>query len=619
MKRNQYGINFDLGVPLESEEDFGKLYIDLFQEKKLRLVKWIQDKKEGSIIVAGQIGSGKTTFINKAFKEALPCYDISIKLDTEVPFLNRGAFWGVFLGNVLKLCQQLGIDVSQYKMVEDLLKHTEESIGLDLLINRLMNIPSEISDFGRKKSIYHIVDEHLEVIKFQLAEMITRIEEKQERKLFVFIDGIDKFKIHKPEYYALEEFLVFLKKYKTLYEANFIHLVGFSDWHHAKKIWLTSISNEEISWVLEKRLGVYVETVGEMLPLLVNLSGGNLRQGLRLLVEYYDAHRNGKAPPEALDFAARRVRNDLLDVLEGSGDSELLTVVERDGYISSSVLQGIKERDMSENAIYQNRILLKEEGDHELKWPAIVNPLLLPGIKSFEGLPESPETTMIKKWAEDHDVSPFGLDFDTTKVNRSTFFDTIYSSGKIKTMNVFEILENMASYFLNTERRDKIIITYQDIQMAHLANDYLVGKAGTFNPGAFKDIEFKKLPLDQLQIYLKSHMNGGYEGFSIFFEKELREQDILELDRKRDTFLNYKMIWWIQKDHLIKYLKYWTQLRQFLKIFRLEQDMLSTLSKEEIEEDLESLEILDATEDVKHDLNERLKKVLNALKSRKYD
>ncbi len=88
------------------------------------------------------------------------------------------------------------------------------------------------------------------------------------------------------------------------------------------------------------------------------------------------------------------------------------------------------------------------------------------------------------------------------------------------------------------------------------------------------------------------------------------------MDQRRDTFIDFKMIWWIPYDDLKEYLKYWPQLREFFSIYRLEEDMLSNISKEEIEEDLEDIDLIDFSTQSKKQLKKRLRSVLNYLKNK---
>jgi hypothetical protein len=599
MKRNQYGINFDLGVPLQSAEEFELLYIELNPEKKHRLIHWIKDKNEGPIIVAGQIGTGKTTFIEKAFQDASIVCDVKIGLDTAVPPHTPGGFWGVFLGKVIDFAQKYKCNLKVFNLPEDLLGIKYADKGLSKLVNALCDKPMSISKFNEKRQLYHLIDENIGFIKQQLKDIIEIVENKIMRRLIIFAEGVDKFDPFSAEYISLLDLLNFLNNYKTLYEANLIHLfVTLQKWHNSKKIFLTGSSNEKITEILMKRLGVYSKSREEMLPLLAAFSGGNARQGLRLLLEYdYAAGEIEKDTKEAMAYACQRVRDDLLSTSPGSFEPELLRVVDREKYITIEAIKDFGNREGSQNAIYQNWILILDEADRELKWPAAVNPLLLPAIEAFKNIPESPEMKILREWAESHETTPL---------------------VSLMPLTILEIFRSMAAYFLNPERKDKIIIAYENRALAQLANDFIIGRAGTYKPGNFKDIDYDDLPGGQLDFFLSTFQEIQYDGYSIFFEKKLTKSELIALDQRRDALIDYKMIWWIPYNDLKGYLNYWSQLRQFFNIFRLEEDVLSNLTKEEIEEDLEDIEVLRPSEDPsKGQLKERLYNVLHYLKTRK--
>jgi hypothetical protein len=63
----------------------------------------------------------------------------------------------------------------------------------------------------------------------------------------------------------------------------------------------------------------------------------------------------------------------------------------------------------------------------------------------------------------------------------------------------------MASYFLDNERKDKIIIGYENRDAVKMANDFLIGKAGTYRPGHFKDISITKTGKRYGRIYRGFH------------------------------------------------------------------------------------------------------------------
>ncbi|UCH92439.1 MAG: hypothetical protein JSV88_19370 [Candidatus Aminicenantes bacterium] len=629
MKRNRYGINFDLGVPLQSKEDFEILYIELNPDQKQRFVDWINDENQDAIIVAGQIGTGKTTFIEKAFQEASSQCDIRIGFDTEVTTYVRGAFWGFFLGKIIEFAQKQKCNLAEFRLSEDLIKINYDDNGLDQLVKALCDRPISISDFNEKKKLYHSIDENIEFISRQLGDIIEQIENKINRPLFVFAEGIDKFSHYTTEYVSLVDLLNFLKKYKTLYEANLFHLIFHlivpkQKWNDSSKILLTGVSDEKIIEVLKKRLGVYSPSRENMLPLLSRLSGGNLRQALRLLVEYdYALGKMRKDTKEALDHACQRVRDDLLNIPVGGIEPELLKVVKRDQYITSGTLDDFGSREGSQNAIYQNQIIIMGEANKELKWPAIVNPLLLPAVEALKDLPESPETKLLREWAEAHEISPFGLEIDVTAIDKNQkFFDIISSSQQsFASLHITEIFESMAAYFLNPERKDKIIIAYENRELVQVANDFIVGKAGTFTTGRFKQVTIsKKMKINAVETILKELKRPGetdvYDGFSFFFARKLTKEELIVMDQKRDEWLEHKMIWWIPYDDLKGYIKYWTQLRQLTRIYLLEEDVLGNITKDDIQQDLARLKHIHFPEEHKINTKEKLEAVLKILEKK---
>ena len=47
------------------------------------------------------------------------------------------------------------------------------------------------------------------------------------------------------------------------------------------------------------------------------------------------------------------------------------------------------------------------------------------------------------------------------------------------------------------------------------------------------------------------------------------------------------MLWWIQQDDLKCYLRFWPQLRQFFRIYRLEDELWRGITMEEIQADID--------------------------------
>ncbi len=628
MIRNKYGVNFDLGVPLKSEEDFQLLYVELNEEKKLRFIKWIKDENEKHLLIAGQIGTGKTTFIEKGFKDAPVTYDIQISLDTEIPIYGTGAFFGVFLGKILVYANKLNIPLSPYNLPGDLLSPKYKSKNLDTLLEILTGQAISIKTVEEKEALFKRIDKKLNALKTLLRIIIREIETKQGRKLFIFAEGVDKFRPHTSEHTLLLDFLDFLTPYKTLYEVNLVHTFGSQyEWQKGQKIILTAAAFEKIEETLKRRLGIYAAARKEILPVISRLSGGNLRQALRLLLEFdYAESQLKKDRPGAIEYSIQRVRNDFLDSPTAVMEPELLKTIHRDGYILPGVVADFKSMSATDS-LYMNWILIGDEADESNRWPAAINPLLLPALESFKTLPESPEISALKEWALAHDESAYGLDpygYDITPtLEHGQLFERLSSAySKFPTFKITEILDGMASYFLDSERKDKIIIGYENKDVVELANDFLIGKAGTHRPGHFKDIFISKpgkkdiveFVVDSIEV--DSTKKAPADGYSIFFQQKLNEKELLSFDQKRDKFIDYKMIWWIPFAHLKDYLSLWTQLRQFFKIFHLEADILGSLTKEEIEADLDYARHIDFKSQNKTHVQRRLKKILKYLEAR---
>jgi hypothetical protein len=290
-------------------------------------------------------------------------------------------------------------------------------------------------------------------------------------------------------------------------------------------------------------------------------------------------------------------------------------VVNKDQYLASGIFRDIGTREDVKSAVYRNWIIIKDEQDENLRWPAAVNPLLLPALQTFKEIPESPETRMLREYAEANQISPFGLEIDISALDKDKFFDIIADSSNMSTLNIMKIFDSLASYFLNTERMDKIIIAYDNIELAKLANDFIIGRAGTYRPGNFKDIEFDQVPHYRLDIFFKEHEKEDIDGYSVFFIKKITKNELIELEQRRDAFIDRRMIWWVPYNDLMEYLKYWNQLRQFFKIYRLENDVLSSISAEEIGEDIEDIETINFIEYNIEQVKKRLQNVLNYLRS----
>ena len=88
---NTNGINFDIGLPLIKQDELDLLYIDWLPEQTEKLNLWMRDITANPIIVTGQIGCGKTTFIQKAIYATKTKPDLTINLD-KITTISKGSF-----------------------------------------------------------------------------------------------------------------------------------------------------------------------------------------------------------------------------------------------------------------------------------------------------------------------------------------------------------------------------------------------------------------------------------------------------------------------------------------------------------------------------------------------
>jgi hypothetical protein len=77
--------------------------------------------------------------------------------------------------------------------------------------------------------------------------------------------------------------------------------------------------------------------------------------------------------------------------------------------------------------------------------------------------------------------------------------------------------------------------------------------------------------------------------YAIFMEGEWTLDQLDALERLRDRFISVQMLWFVEHAALLRYLPHWPQFRQLLRFYVLEDDFLSALSTEDIDEDLSVL------------------------------
>ncbi|MBW2664074.1 MAG: hypothetical protein JRD93_19370, partial [Deltaproteobacteria bacterium] len=522
---------------------------------------------------------------------------------------------------------------SSFKLAKDIL-----GVGCsdNDLKEQLLRETISISEIKKQKDVFkkvgNLVTELIPLIK----KIIFRIEDKNGRKLFIYAEGIDKFKCNEAAYHSVQGILDFIADYKTLYEVNFVHLFFGDKWRMSDAIILHNAGKQEVEAVLQKRLGDrYKDFYSGIIPAIAGMSGGNLRQGLKILTEYYYAVEVlKKMADQAFSYTCSLTRNNSLFITREKFPSDIIKAVYRDRYLLTEMITG-EQRDSVHDALYNNWIMITGESKDKKQWESIINPLITPASDIITDLPESPEVVLLKQWAKKHETSPFGLEIDksiseehiidikaeigpedkdtvTATLFKTRIFDIIDSeSCGLNLFNIIDLFERLAAYFLEEKRKDKIIIAYDDPEIAQIANDFIVGKAATYKPVECKDIFLENPTAENILTQIRNN-EEKYTALSIFFGNALSDKDALTLNKLRDSFIQNRMIWWIRFDHLRSYLEKWTQLQQFFLIYRLDENLLAWITKEEVLEDLEEIDDSDSDE-----MKNRLKKVLHYLEGKK--
>ena len=328
------------------------------------------------------------------------------------------------------------------------------------------------------------------------------------------------------------------------------------------------------------------------------LSGGNFRQAVRLLKEYQG--QKEESINKRLDKVVKRTRNSLLDLPSLKKWGELFKVIDRD-----KTINGGTARDNAK-AIYGNLLLI--ESDEDGNFPCRVNPLIEPLTKVLkEDLPEDKESETLKKWASDHDMSDIGLSGST-----GGYIHQIIEEYTQPELNIHDVFQKLGDQFFGREQ-GITIIAYRDIKMAKIANQYLQGHAATYRLMHFNPM--RKNRITDFNHILKNKTN--YDVYSYFIEN-YTDKFLSNLDSLRDSLLDKSMVWWIQKEKLFQCLQNWPHLRQFLKVYILEEEILSWLKIQEIENDIELLEEVGYEDAEQKAYVEQLTQVLNSLKEQNH-
>lgn len=322
---------------------------------------------------------------------------------------------------------------------------------------------------------------------------------------------------------------------------------------------------------------------------------------------------------DAFGYACRRVRDDYLYLSFDAVPRDILATVDRDGFVRSGLVTGVGPLTPAADAVYKNWLILGRKPEEDDKWPARLNPLLQSAKLVTDALPESPEMAAIKRWAERHGVSPYGLDFDASCNSSAEVLSEISSSSSsMDVLNIVELLDTVAAALFSVDRRDRVLIAYRDPSVMEFARDYLAGKASEMGFSPVVSIDLGAMPEGERLAGLFAALTDteGHAIYSILLPQSPDKLFLRQLDRRRDVFVPYEMLWWVRAHDLPRCLQEWPQLRQLMSVYILEDELLGSLKTGDVQADLNYLALLEKDGPLR-EAERRFQHVLNVVKERR--
>ena len=139
-------------------------------------------------------------------------------------------------------------------------------------------------------------------------------------------------------YFGMQEVITTLLNFKTLYELNTVHLFGGpgSVFYSADRLFIPVIEQESMITMLFKRMGIYAQPIQKEIEILAKWSGGNPRQGVRLLNHFQTAINSKKHDlAQNLSIAIYKTTSDFFSYSPKPTD-ELMKTIKRTGKVNSS-------------------------------------------------------------------------------------------------------------------------------------------------------------------------------------------------------------------------------------------------------------------------------------------
>jgi len=622
IKRHSFGVNLDQGIPLSSEWEFKNLYVDCHGETVDELLSWLKED-DAPLRLGGQIGSGKSSLIVKAFKDSGIEPDIVFQFDQDGLNLSLGDFLRIVMVGFLRFASNADMDVSSCFLSGELddLFGDDWKTGLDQWHSDGF-LPGV---YKKKTALSQRLGGQADYYRNVVGAMGNALQEKIGRPLFVFASGIDKYETDCAAYFSLGSLIRMLLSYKTLFEVNAVHLFHTAnEWGGIKKRFLPSMPDERIEKIIAKRMGAHAASVKEAAPVLSKMAGGNPRQALRLLSHFQSCgKKRGAGLSDSMAFAVRSTTRDFFSFAPRP-DLGIMRYIVENGKIAASEFSLFGDKDTARRAMYGNWFFIAGDG-HDGEWPAQINPLVKGFFQEDINL-KDPEVQALEAWARQVDISPAGLSFSThdlsgeEKKTGEKLINDLFSDHLEHPLpsNLSDVFDVMASVLLSKERPDRVLIVFKDRSVIEAARAYLFGKANSYEYQRFSHTVIsggeQATPLRDFF----EHLQEETDIYSIEFAGIWTKDQLESLDKARDRLVDRQMIWWIEYDPLMKYFQYWTQLRQLFSVFILDDELLASLSMEDMENDLEFFqEMVDDEQTSEANVFHNLKIVLDYLRAAK--
>jgi energy-coupling factor transporter ATP-binding protein EcfA2 len=586
MQRNRSGINFDLGLPLESEWELQNLYIPVQKQLLSKLEYWLKYEGE-AIFVGGQIGSGKSTLIQNLWHTSGIRPDMEFHFDREGSNLSLGDFWRIILAELIKKALDFDADLSVLRLPEELagLGYQKWQKLLDIL--RPPKISLKL--YSKRKSVQDKIAEMPGFIEEACSYLLKSIKTKITRNPILFASGVDKYSPDSPAFFDLRGPLKFLLSKKTLFELNVVHLFQpLFSFESDRWLLVYTMQREEIRKLLQKRMGIYFKSENKLIGTAMKWSGGNPRQAIRMLM----ALRNAKGGTED-EIIIKAIRNLFLEYFAYSPkpDDDLLNVVRKQNYLEPTILSLPGDKETAQRAVYGNWVLLQKKEEDGRKLRAIVNPIVLYSVRLKVKI-NDPEVQLLrrylKRYAKQKHISPVGLDLNRDIISLDLWREIFKTEIEqpIAT-NLVEILEILKNSLLSKDRAEWMIVAYRNPEVLEAARAYLFAMANTYEHQSFKHYKIEDDKVIPPVIKLLELLEKDADILSLeFIGNKWEEKSLIEIDKMRDNLLGHQMIWWIPENSLSRNLHFWTQLRQLFRVFILEDELLASLSIEDIQSDI---------------------------------